>query len=204
MISPVAGGFKTFSISSIKVPLFCVVCSQALQGYYCIDYRASGGGSLMTSPDLLFVSLVKVVTVVVLAIYVARQLLAGDHWRNRQELNTADRYLGYIIGVNIAFAMAMVAYISFINSEHFQTFSSLGITKKAAKLVLLLAAVAAVAPFNKSVFRDISKAIGSRAADGIDAEAMRTINKRFVVSITKKGNGLYAASIPNPCLSRRC
>jgi hypothetical protein len=187
MMTPITEGLKALHLPSLKVPLFCVVGAQLLQYLHSIQYRAAENSSLISSPALLAVSLVKIISVVVLAIYVARQLMTGDGRWYRVDQRVADKYLAYILFINIAFASVLVAYTTFLNSEYFETFARLGVTEKAAKVALLLIVLLVAAPLNKAAFRDISNAIGSHAADALSVDAMPAINKRFLLAFVKNG-----------------
>lgn len=169
----------------LRIPLGSVIGAQACQYLTSIDYRAAGGGSLIADPALLFASLVKIVAVVILAIYAARRLVASDGRWHMADTKLADRYLGYILFVNLALAAVMVGFVSFLNSPAFALVGDMGVTKKAAKIVLLVALLAAITPFNASVFRDICRAIGSRAANAVDQADMPAVNKRFLWSSSR-------------------
>ena len=175
----------TIGPSALIIPAGCAMLAQFMQHVYAVGFDASDLSTTSLMSPLLMFSFLKIVALVVLAVHFARLLVVRNDPRHAAPAGgQADRFLGLILAVNVAFACLVLSSIGFIESEAFARFAELGITKTVAKLVLVCVLLGLIMPLNKRVFRDVSIAIGSNATMPTQAPFTSDPNKPFLKSLT--------------------
>lgn len=172
--------------SGLVIPAACTAIAQFMQNVYASsDANLGLAHQSLFSPLLLF-ALLKVVSVVVLAIHCARYLVVRSGSRPEQRHDKrADQYLACLLGANLAIAVALFGCIKLMNSEASLTLREFGVSKTGAKIGLVLIILFALKPLNKRVFHDISIIIGGGNVRAGGGHSSTTCNSDFLKFSTK-------------------
>lgn len=168
--------------SRLIIPAAITMVAQMMQDIYAKQFAAEDPQRYSLDSPLVLFAFIKVVAIVVLAVHAARILIGGT--RNAADdgpkgAARADKYLLYIVGLNVAIASILLVAVQFINSDSYVPLAEAGVTKQVAKVILIALVLTAALPLNKRMLHDISAAIGSRTGSASEPRPGAEANKRF-------------------------
>ncbi len=125
-------------------------------------------------------SLIKVLAVVLLIVRWARYVREKTEGEADATIERETREaINLLLAVNTLFGLLLLAFMVFINSDQVALIEQAGVSRKAAKIVLLALFVIGAYGLHKRTFSEISKAIGSNFAQRLDARQLARANSRF-------------------------
>jgi len=166
---------------SLSIPAACTVTAQFMQHIYAIGYDAQNIASYPLHSPLFLFSFMKIISIVVLAVYAARLLVVDRSAAGLVfDMRRADRYLAYLLGLNMGLAGFLILSLQFINSE---AMAGMGISKATAKMILAGLVLLALTPLNTRVLYDIASTVA-----GVDLRQLQLrddANREFLRQFTR-------------------